>query len=336
MPYQIIRSDITNLPFHVDAIVNTAHPDPTHGLGTDAAIFRKAGPELKARRELIGQIQEGCACVTPAFNLNATIIIHTVAPVWRGGRYKEEDILRSCYLESLQHAKQYGCNSVAFPLIGSGNLGFPHPIALKLAVTTFMEFCFQNEISIFLVLFDKTSFEYGKKIQEDIPELIDDSFASEVSREEYRWEDGLYMATEETYSKIHNSRAQRTARKDKINDILRDNPTADFSKIMKQLIQSLENKYSDVYHAGNISPPAFYRILDGAKPKKPMAVTVSLALVLDLEQTKNLIARAGHTLDPDNSWDSIIINSIEALTYDVSEVNRMLEENGHTIFLGSK
>ena len=79
MPHEIIRADITNLDMHVDAIVNTAHHNPQHGLGTDAAIFKKAGPKLKAHRKSIGKILEGHADITPAFELDAKIIIHSLS-----------------------------------------------------------------------------------------------------------------------------------------------------------------------------------------------------------------------------------------------------------------
>lgn len=336
MPYQIVRGDITNLPKYVDAIVNTARYHPEHGLGTDAAIYKKAGPRLQESREYIGHIREGSACVTPAFDLNAKIIIHTVAPVWRGGKYGEEDILKKCYLSSLQQAIQYGCHSIAFPLIGSGNLGFPHPIALKLAVNAFIDFCFQHDIEIYLVLFDQTSFEYGEKIYGKIPEWIDNHQAVQTSQAEYCWDDGIYVPAEQTHRLIRASRSQRTARKDGIDDVFRDNPTASFSEIVEKLRLSLNKKKADIYNHGNISAQAFKKVLDGANPKKPMAVTISVALMLDLEQTKNLIARAGHTLNPDNSWDNIVIDAIEAHIFNVPQINRMLAEKEHTIFLGSK
>ena len=335
MPYQIIRGDITNLPTHIDAIVNTAHPNPKHGLGTDAAIFKKAGPKLQACREQIGRIREGSASVTPAFNLNAKIIIHTVAPVWRGGRYGEEEILRKCYVESLKQLKQHNLHSVAFPLIGSGNLGFPRPIALKIAISAFMDFCLQHEIEIFLVLFDQTSFEYGEKVFGKIPALIDSNQAIQTSQTEYCWEDGVFVPTEKSHLAIRTSREQRTARKDAIDDIFRNHPYTNFSGILNEIMKTLDIGNADVYNSGSISSAAFRKYLGGSNPGKPMALAISIALMLDLEQTKKLIARAGHILNPDNSWDCIIINAIEAQTYSVPQINRMLAEKGQKPLLGS-
>lgn len=337
MPYKIIRSDIANLPFSVDAIVNTAHPYPKHGLGTDAAIFEKAGAQLQAQREFIGQIREGGAATTSAFNLNAKIIIHTVAPVWRGGRYGEEEILRSCYLESLQQALTHNCKKIAFPLIGSGNLGFPCSAAIKIAINAFMDFCFEHDISIFLVLFDQASFECGKKLYDDIPEFIDNQNAAQIASREYRRDDGVLMPTAKTHSAIRESRGQLTARKDGIDDVFRDNPNAGFTETMRKIMAFLEKEPPDIYQK-IITPQAFLKTFnnDHAKPKKPMALTISIALMLNLEQTELFIERAGHTLNPHNSWDNVIINAIETQVYSVDIINTMLKETGHTTFLGSK
>lgn len=337
MPYQIIRGDITNLPFHVDAIVNTAHPYPQHGLGTDAAIFKNAGPRLTTQRQFIGQIQEGKAEITPAYELDAKIIIHTVAPVWRGGKYREEEILTQCYTQSLLQAVRNNCHKIAFPLIGSGNLGFPKPIALKIAINSFTDFCFQHDIDIYLVLFDQMSFEYGKKLHDGIPEFINNQHATQIANREYCRADGILMSTDKTHSAIQASRAQLTARKDGIDDVFRDNPNAGFSETMRKIMAFLEKEPPDIYQK-IITPQAFLKTFnnDHAKPKKPMALTISIALMLNLEQTELFIERAGHALNPHNSWDNVIINAIETQVYSVDKINAMLKENGHTTFLGSK
>ena len=119
MPFEIVRNDITNM--RVEAIVNTANPRPVIGLGVDSAIHEKAGPQLLAARQEIGSISMGHAAITPAFQLTAKYVIHTVGPVWDGGSYGEEDLLRSCYDSALTLAVEHGCQSIAFPLISTGN-----------------------------------------------------------------------------------------------------------------------------------------------------------------------------------------------------------------------
>ena len=116
MALSIIRNDITRVT--ADAIVNTANPKPIVGAGTDTAIYNAAGADklLEARKK-IGNIKQGDAYVTPAFELDAQFIIHTVGPIWVNGSFGECDVLRQCYLNSLELASQYKCKSIAYPLI---------------------------------------------------------------------------------------------------------------------------------------------------------------------------------------------------------------------------
>ena len=131
MPFKIIRNDITKIS--ADAIVNTANPEPIYAGGTDHAIYMAAGAdELLKERQKIGKIQTGQAAATPAFNLNARYIIHTVGPAWEGGDHGEKEAVRSCYEKSLALAKELSCQSIAFPLIATGVYGFPKADALQL------------------------------------------------------------------------------------------------------------------------------------------------------------------------------------------------------------
>ena len=112
MPFQIIRNDITKVK--ADAIVNTANPEPKYAAGTDGAIYKAAGADkLLAERKKIGRIKCGDVAVTPAFNLKAKYIIHTVAPAWNGGNKGEFEALKSCYSRSLTKAAELGCESIA-------------------------------------------------------------------------------------------------------------------------------------------------------------------------------------------------------------------------------
>lgn len=135
MPFQIVRNDIVKV--QADAIVNTANPKPIIGGGTDTAVYQAAGEKkLLLEREKIGEIEPGQAAVTHAFALPAKIIIHTVGPIWIDGNHNEEEILASCYRESLKKAREHSCRSIAFPLISSGSYGFPKDKALQTAIMT--------------------------------------------------------------------------------------------------------------------------------------------------------------------------------------------------------
>ena len=132
MPFEIVRNDITNM--RVDAIVNTANPKPVVGSGTDTMIHKKAGPELLVARQKIGSIDVGSATITPAFDLQAKYVIHTVGPVYRGGLHGEPEKLAACYRNSLALSAENGCKSIAFPCISTGIYGYPKEDAAKIAV----------------------------------------------------------------------------------------------------------------------------------------------------------------------------------------------------------
>ena len=177
MPFEIVRNDITNM--RVDAIVNTANPKPVVGLGTDTMIHKKAGPELLVARQKTGSIDVGYAATTPAFDLQAKYVIHTVGPVWDDGSYGEEALLRNCYDNSLKLALEHNCKSIAFPLIATGNYGFPKDRALQIAISAFSTFLLEHEIQIYLVVLDRTSFKLSEKLFQSVASYIDEHYVDD-------------------------------------------------------------------------------------------------------------------------------------------------------------
>lgn len=183
MPFEIVRNDITNMA--VDAIVNTANPQPVIGSGTDAAIHEKAGPLLIKARKLIGSIQTCEARITLGFRLPAKYVIHAVGPVWEDGYYHEEDLLRECYDNVLRLARRHRIKSIAFPLISTGNYGFPKKLALQIAIEAFSAFLMENEMQIYLVVFSKDAYELSEKLVGDVKSYIDEKYARNKARKEY-------------------------------------------------------------------------------------------------------------------------------------------------------
>ena len=350
MPFEIVRNDITNM--QVDAIVNSANSRPVVGLGTDSSIHEKAGPELLAARKKIGPIAMGQAAITPAFRLHAKYVIHTVGPVWDGGSYGEESLLRSCYDRSLKLALEYDCKSIAFPLIATNNYGFPKDKALQIAVAAFSEFLLEHEMQIYLVVFDRGAYKLSEKLVSSIASYIDDHYVD-------LWEEATYGGEKEYRQQSIRRRRDRDlfrksavcedaapsapmampmAAKPKpasLKDLL-SQADAGFTETLLKLIDKTGKKDSEIYKKANLSKQHFSKIRNNPdyKPTKQTAIALALALELDLEQTKDLIGRAGYALSNSSKFDLIIRYFIEQKNYNVVEINIALYEFDQSL-LGS-
>lgn len=183
MPFEIVRNDIVNM--RVDAIVNPANPKAATGAGTDAGIHKKAGRKLFWARKKIGVIKTGDAAITPGFRLDAKFVIHTASPVWQGGVCDEENLLASCYRASLRLAAKHHCESIAFPLLSAGTYGFPKSLALQIAIREFSSFLMENEMRIYLVVFDRDSFVLSEKLFASVSSYIDENYVRAKIADEY-------------------------------------------------------------------------------------------------------------------------------------------------------
>jgi O-acetyl-ADP-ribose deacetylase len=159
----LIKGDITKI--NVDCIVNAANNSLLGGGGVDGAIHRAAGPDLYKECKTLGGCPTGYARVTKGYNLPAKYIIHTVGPVWRGGKNREVELLADCYKNSLQLAAENNIKTLAFPAISTGVYSFPKEAACDIAVNEVIQFL-RSDLQInkvVFVVFDEENYEIYKK-----------------------------------------------------------------------------------------------------------------------------------------------------------------------------
>ena len=325
MPFSIVRNDITHM--NADAIVNTANPQPVIGSGTDAGIHAQAGPRLLQARQKIGSIPRGQAAITPAYALQAKYVIHTVGPVWTDGTQNEEALLRSCYDNSLALALQYRCRSVAFPLISTGNYGFPKDKALQIAIAAFSAFLTEHEMQIYLVVFDNAAFRLSERLFDRVASYIDDNYAAR-SDSRYRWEiSPMCQATEMVLEESTVYRSMPVPKAMSLEEILQQEDMG-FTEALLRRIDESGKKDSVIYKRANLSKQHFSKIRNNPhyKPTKATALALAIALELDLADTRDLIGRAGFALTNSSKFDLIIRYFIQQRNYNIIEINMALYE----------
>src|SRR6058998_3639969 len=156
---EIVRGDITKVD--VDAVVNAANTTLLGGGGVDGAIHRAAGAELLAECRTLGGCEPGKAKITRGYCLPARFVIHTVGPIWRGGKHGEPETLADCYRNSLQLAVENGIKAIAFPAISCGAYGYPIRQAAQIALETTKDFLSSSDKidKVFFVLWSEEIYD---------------------------------------------------------------------------------------------------------------------------------------------------------------------------------
>lgn len=355
MPFKIVRNDITKM--NTEAIVNTANDHPTVGTGCDSAIYKAAGYEelLNYRREHIGYAEEGEVFLTPGFRLQAKYIIHAVSPRYTGGTQGEAEKLHACYRKSLQLAKEKGITSISFPLISTGGFGYPKEEGIRIAVDEIHAFLLENEMEIYLVVFDGKATHLGEKIYPDLEAYIDCNYVEEARKEEY----GDDRRNRETQRRLNSllffESAQKTEKTSKKSigsedvceyesTILSDFETEHesrleermrhmsdtFSEYLMYLIQERNMENAEVWKRAIVDRKIFSKIKNNASyhPNKLTALCLCVGAKLNMDETRDLLARAGYALSPCDKTDIFFSYFIENEIYDMIELDIQLEEHG--------
>ena len=326
MPLQIIRQDITKMD--VDAIVNAANRSLLGGGGVDGCIHRVAGPELLKECEKLGGCNTGDAKITKAYKLPCKYVIHAVGPRYEDGNHNEEKLLRSCYSTSLNLAKENKCETVAFPLISSGIYGYPKAEALKVAIDEISEFLLSNDMTVYIVIFDKNAYKISEKLFADIEEYIDDNYVDEHAlmypemRRMNRSGDIEYCAS---ISMGVDACLEEASFKASLEDII-DQIDESFAEMLLRKIDEKGMKDSECYKKANIDRKLFSKIRSDMnyKPSKPTALAFAIALELSLDETKDMLMKAGFALSHSNKFDLIIEYFISNGNYNIFEINEAL------------
>ena len=305
MPIQIVRNDITKM--ECDAIVNAANPTLLGGGGVDGAIHKAAGSGLLRECRTLGGCNTGEAKITGAYKLPCRYVIHTVGPIWKNGCDREEEKLRSCYRNSLILAKEHDCETVAFPLISSGVYGYPKEEALYVAVSEISRFLLENEMTVYIVVYDKSAYRISKKLVRDIAEYIDEHYV----------ETHQILRSAQFFNRPVEKCAELVGQVDE-----------SFTQMLLRKIDEKGITDAQCYKKANVDRKLFSKIRNNInyKPRKATAIALAISLELDLAEASDLLQKAGYALSHSSKFDIIVEYFISKREYDIFTINEALFE----------
>ena len=321
MPFKIVRNDITKIP--CDAIVNAANSSLLGGGGVDGAIHRAAGKGLLMECMKLHGCKTGQAKITGGYNLPCKYVIHTVGPIWHGGSHGEKDLLQSCYKNALALAKENHCESIAFPLISSGVYGYPKQQAFEVAAETIRQFLEENDMDITLVIFDRKSFEFAKDYADNIREYISQNYVDEHTDRAPRFLGNLSAGNAAPMAVCRES-----AVCDDIRDFIENQIDESFTEMLLRKIDETGMTDVQCYKKANIDRKLFSKIRSDRlyKPKKETAIAFAISLELSLDETKDMLMKAGYALSHSSKFDIIIEYFLTKKIYDIYKINETLFE----------
>ncbi len=352
MPFKIVRADITEL--NVDAIVNPSNKQllPTGGL--NLVITKKAGSALEAACKALSPCQEGQIKVTNGYKLPCKYIFHTAGPVWKDGNHNEGELLASCYRNALKKAQEMNLESIAFPLIATGNNLFPKDLALSVATNEIANFILKNDLTVYLVVFDKASYQISTQRFDAVAAYIDDNYAESVKENRSRNRSRRRLSWVEELEEKEELEAPTVLKAPTLDDELAvQDPQLDVcyepmrllqeksAKSLDELLSQLDESFSDMllrkiherhmtavecYKRANIDKKLFSKIQSNRyyHPKKTTVLAFAIALQLSLEETSEMLQKAGFALSRSNKADIIVQYYLQNQNYNIFEINETL------------
>ena len=327
MPLIIVRDDITTM--QVDAIVNAANESLLGGGGVDGQIHSAAGPQLLNECRLLNGCPTGSAKITKGYNLPTRHIIHAVGPVWQGGNSGEKQLLQGAYRAALLLAKEYKAESIAFPLISSGIYGYPKAEALDAATEEITRFLENEDMTVYLAVFDKEALMASLRRFPDIQQFIDDSYVearpdTPRSRRMIEWrgeEDSLPSLASVAMEK----QADYTLQHEPLASFLEQKEEG-FSAMLLRLIDERGMTDAACYKKANIDRKLFSKIRSDPDyhPSKTTAVAFAIALEMGEEEARGLLGAAGYALSRSSLFDMIIYYFIQRGHYRIHDINEAL------------
>jgi len=328
MPLQIIHKDITKTD--CEAIVNPTDCFYSGSGGADLAIHRAAGSRLEEECAALPPLSVAEVAATRGYELPCRYILHTVGPVWEGGRKNETALLRGCYLNALLKAKRLGAGSVAFPLISSGTFGFPRDRVLRIAIDAISDFLFtaDGEMNVFICVLDRDSFELSKDIA--LREYLDGSARFAYVNHELKMcrvrSAALDCAlSSEAETEICCAAPPAPTGKPSLADWIKKQDDT-FAVLLLKLIDKKGMDDVACYKKANVHKNVFWKIKNDGKykPSKPTVIAFAISLELSMEETEALLKSAGFALSHNNKFDMIIEFYLSNGCYDIFEINSAL------------
>ena len=339
MALTIVRNDIVKMK--VDAIVNSTneflHPG---GHGVDAAIHAAAGPRLQEELDRIGYCGPESLVITESYNIKTcSHIIHVVGPRYIDGRHGEAEALWNCYDRILNLAYKKCCRSLAIPSISSGAYAFPKEEAYKIATSCIRQFLFSldedEDMMIYLVLFDQQSVEYGNKIDGEVKAYISPAYPEKKKQ-------GLGLKFRKRGKALSQAPqfgggipAGAMLREDYDMSVMAMPTESDyaakdlsFAEMCEWWCEKKGIKKGQFFTDSNITRATFsnMKLHPDRAPKKNTVFACAIGLKLDIEEAKDLMLRAGMTFSKHYPTDRLVEEHIRRRNYDIDEINYLLYE----------